>query len=52
MIRDLGARRQPAFVLMIGATIIFVTLCWLLHQREIRVRTNISQPAPTPLASS
>jgi hypothetical protein len=49
MIRDLGARRQPAFVLMIGATIIFLTLCWLLHQRDVRVRTNRSQPAPTPV---
>ncbi len=46
MIRDLGARRQPAFVLMIGSTIIFLTLCWLLHQRDARVRHNISQPAP------
>ena len=34
MVRDLGARRQPAFVLMTGATIIFLTLCWLLHQRD------------------
>ena len=35
--------------LMIGATIIFLTLCWLLHQRDVRVRTNRSQPAPTPV---
>jgi hypothetical protein len=48
MVRDLGARRQPAFVLMIGATIIFLTLCWLLHQRDTRVRANRSQPVPTP----
>jgi hypothetical protein len=46
MIRDLGARRQPAFVLMIGSSIIFLTLCWLLHNRDARVRANISQPAP------
>jgi hypothetical protein len=52
MIRDLGARRQPAFVLMIGATIIFLTLCWLLHQRDARVRTNLSQPLPVPTAGS
>jgi hypothetical protein len=52
MIRDLGARRQPAFVLMIGSTIIFLTLCWLLHQRDARVRHNISQPAPAPSAGS
>ena len=49
MIRDLGARRQPAFVLMAGSTIIFLTLCWLLHQRDARVRTNLSQPAPSPV---
>jgi hypothetical protein len=52
MIRDLGARRQPAFVLTIGATIIFLTLCWLLHNRDARVRANISQPAPAPSAGS
>ncbi len=52
MIRDLGARRQPAFVLMIGSTIIFLTLCWLLHNRDARVRTNISLPAPSPSAGS
>ena len=46
MIRDLGARRQPAFVLMTGASIIFLTLCWLLHQRDARVRTKVSQPIP------
>ena len=52
MVRDLGARRQPAFVLMIGATIIFVTLCWLLHQRDARVRSHLSQPAPAPSAGT
>src|SRR5262249_21795840 len=52
MVRDLGARRQPAFVLMIGATIIFLTLCWLLHQRDVRVRANRSQPATTPVPTA
>jgi hypothetical protein len=52
MIRDLGARRQPAFVLMIGATIIFLTLCWLLHQRDARVRRNVSQLVPAPSAGN
>ena len=47
MVRDLGARRQPAFVLTIGATIIFSTLCWLLHRRDARVRANIASP-PRP----
>jgi len=49
MVRDLGTQRQPAFVLTIGSTIIFLTLCWLLHQRDARVRINRSQPAPTPV---
>jgi hypothetical protein len=55
MVRDLGSRRQPAFVLMVGATIIFLTLCWLLHQRDVRVRAHLSQPvppAPAPTAGS
>jgi hypothetical protein len=52
IVRDLGSRRQPAFVLMIGATIIFLTLCWLLHQRDARARANINQPVPAPSAGS
>ncbi len=52
MVRDLGARRQPAFVLMTGASIIFLTLCWLLHQRDERVRNNLSQPAPVPVPTA
>ena len=42
MIRDLGARRQPAAVLSVGAGIIFVTLCWLLHRRERFLEANLS----------
>ena len=52
MIRDLGTQRQPAFVLMTGSTIIFLTLCWLLHQRDVRARINRSQPAPTPVPTA
>ena len=37
MIRDLGARRQPAAVLTFGAGLIFLVLCWLLHRRDARV---------------
>jgi len=47
MVRNLGTRRQPAFVLMTGATIIFLTLCWLLHRRERRVVVNRSA-SPVP----
>jgi len=47
MVRNLGTRRQPAFVLMIGSSIIFFTLCWLLHRRERTLVTNRSAP-PVP----
>jgi hypothetical protein len=48
MIRNLGARRQPATVLFIGATLIFLALCWLLHRRERILTTNRSAvPART-----
>ena len=42
MIRDLGARRQPAFVLTLGAGLIFLTGCWLLHRRERLLEANRS----------
>lgn len=48
MVRNLGARRQPAFVLSMGAGIIFGALCWLLHRRERTVATNRST-APVPV---
>jgi hypothetical protein len=51
MIRDLGARRQPAFVLTIGAGLIFLTGCWLLHRRERLVTENRSREV-VPVASS
>ena len=47
MIRNLGARRQPALVLTLGAGTIFFVLCWLLHRRERVVVTNRST-APVP----
>ena len=40
MVRNLGTRRQPAFVLSIGAGLIFFTLCWLLHRRERLLTAN------------
>jgi hypothetical protein len=42
MVRDLGARRQPAFVLTVGAGLIFLTGCWLLHRRERLLTANRS----------
>jgi hypothetical protein len=40
MIRDLGARRQPAAVLTVGSGLIFLAGCWLLHRRERLLETN------------
>jgi hypothetical protein len=40
MVRDLGARRQPAMVLMVGSTIILLTCAWLLHRRDALVERN------------
>ena len=40
MIRDLGAKRQPAVVLTIGGGAIFLALCYLLHRRERILRAQ------------
>ncbi len=48
MIRDLGARRQPAVVLTIGGGMVFFGLCYLLHRRERILRENLAMPASTP----
>lgn len=48
MVRDLGARRQPAAVLSVGAGLIFFTLCWLLHRRDRFVRANL-ETTPVPV---
>lgn len=48
MIRDQGARRQPAAVLTFGGGLIFLILCWLLHRRDRIVRANLAaQPVAT-----
>jgi hypothetical protein len=46
MVRDLGARRQPAIVLAIGGAIVFFALCYLLHRRDRVLKTNLEQPLP------
>jgi hypothetical protein len=45
MIRDLGAKRQPAGLITIGSLIIFLISCWLLHRRDKRVMINRGQLA-------
>jgi hypothetical protein len=42
MVRDLGARRQPAAVLTVGSGLIFLAGCWLLHRRERLLEANRS----------
>lgn len=46
MVRDLGARRQPPAVLMVGAGLIFFALCFLLNRRDRIQRANLAQPLP------
>ena len=46
MIRDLGAKRQPAFLIGLGSGIIFFLMCWLLHRREAYVRGNLALKSP------
>ena len=47
MIRDLGARRQPPAVLMVGAGAVFFALCYLLNRRDRIRKANLAQPLPT-----
>lgn len=51
MERDLGTKRQPAFFIAIGSTIIFVICCWMLHRRDAIVAVNRGEakvPAKVP----
>ena len=42
MLRDLGAKRQPAMFITFGSGLIFLMLCWLLHRRDLQLRVNLS----------
>ena len=42
MLRDLGAKRQPAMFITFGSGLIFLMLCWLLHRRDLQLRVNMS----------
>jgi hypothetical protein len=42
MIRDLGAKRRPAFLIAFGSGIIFFLLAWVLHRREALLRKNLA----------
>ena len=45
MIRDLGAKRRPAFLIAFGSGMIFFLLAWLLHRRETYLRENLALKA-------
>ena len=48
MVRNLGARRQPAALITLGSTTVFLLLCWMLHRRDRFVAENRSrQLVPT-----
>ena len=42
MLRDLGAKRQPAMLIALGSGLIFFMLCWVLHRRDLALRVNLS----------
>jgi hypothetical protein len=46
MIRDLGAKRQPAILIAIGSGIVFFLLAWVLHRRETLLRGNLALKSP------
>ncbi len=43
MVRDLGARRQPAALICLGSTMVFLLLCWMMHRRDRVVAENRSR---------
>jgi hypothetical protein len=45
MVRDLGSLREPAAMICIGSTIVFLALCGLLHRRDRFVARNLSRKA-------
>ncbi len=45
MVRDLGNLRQPAALITIGSTTMFLALCWLLHRRDRFVAENLKRKA-------
>jgi hypothetical protein len=45
MIRNQGAKREPAGFIAVGSLLVFLTSVWLLHSRDKRVAYNRSQLA-------
>lgn len=42
VLRDLGARRQPAMLITFGSGLIFFLLCWVLHRRDLVLQANLA----------
>src|SRR3546814_13881820 len=42
MIRDIGDKRFPPAMITIGSSLMFGLLCWVLHQRERILETNVA----------
>jgi hypothetical protein len=49
MLRDLGSRREPAALITIGSTIVFLALAWMLHRRDRFVAENLARKAELPV---
>jgi hypothetical protein len=45
MIRNMGAKRQPAAFITGGSLLVFLLCCWLLHRRDRQVAVNRAQLA-------
>ncbi|GBL20691.1 hypothetical protein EMGBS4_07510 [Acidimicrobiaceae bacterium] len=46
MVRDLGSKRQPAIFITIGSSIIFLLLCRILHNRDLKLQKNLKEQSP------
>jgi uncharacterized membrane protein len=45
MVRDQGTHRQPAVSLTVGAGLVFLLCCYVLHRREQNLRNNLAEAA-------
>ncbi len=43
MLRDIGDKRFPSAVISISSTLLFLLLCWVLHQRERILEANLER---------
>jgi hypothetical protein len=48
VIRDLGAKREPAGFITVGSLMVFLVLCYLLHSRDKKVLENKNNTRAIP----